>query len=493
MPKHPGLNLRCLFAFICLFLAGLGLPGQSTSGLTYGGFTNDQGVSICTMADGGYAVVGRTRSFGKGSTDVYVLRLDAHGRTLWSQTFGIELQEHGFWVEPTADQGLLVTGYSYLFLGGGGRQDVFVILLDSNGELVWRKAYGGGLLDVGLCGKPIPGGYGILGISRDGDTYGNFIFMKLGPDGTRLWQQLYDYPFVDYGHEFQRMDNGDYLLFGSESGFLFPSELDHNKPHADMMLLRVDSLGNEIWRKLYGGKRHEMGKAIRPAPGGGWYLFGSTQSEGAGSFDMYLVKVNDDGDQLWSRTYGGSNWDYGTSMDVDADGNLYLLGTTTTLGGTDSPDAYLLKTDPSGEPIWSLSIGGDSSDYGQCVRAHPQGGCVITGDTRSIGHGGQDLLLAMVSADGVPVPLLGAEREDFSGIVYPNPVTVTSTLTSVDGEALVGGELRIYDLSGRLLQTKVLTSGESPTIEREGLTGGTYLYEWVRPSKMRLKGKFVAY
>lgn len=493
MPDRPLKTFRfLLFLLGCVGWGGL-LPAQSLEGRTYGGGSNDEGVSICVMPDGGYAVVGRTRSYGKGSTDVYVLRLDMHGRQLWSRTFGIDVQEHGFWVEPTADKGLLVTGYSNVFPGGRGRQDVFVHLLDQYGNVVWEKAYGGGLLDVGLCGKPIPGGYGILGISRDGDTYGNFIFMKLAPDGSEVWRQLYNYPYVDYGHEFQRMDNGDYLLFGSESGFLFPSELDHNKPHADMMLLRVDSLGNTRWRKLYGGKRHELGKAIRPAPGGGWYLFGSTQSEGAGSFDMYLLKIDDEGEVLWSKTYGGPDWDYGTSMDIDAEGNLYLLGTTTTLGGTDSPDAYLLKVQPDGAPIWSLSIGGDSSDYGNGVRAHPQGGCVFTGHTRSRGQGGQDVLMVMVSNDGVPVPLLGDGTSELAGVVYPNPVTGTSTLITRNGEELVAGELRIYDLAGRLIQQTALQAGESPKIERSSLVGGTYLYEWIRPGKMRLTGKFVAY
>jgi hypothetical protein len=493
MPDLLRRTFRCLLVLLCCTIGWAVLPAQPLDGRTFGGVANDEGVSICLMTDGGYAIVGRTRSFGKGSTDVYVLRLDMHGQQLWSRTFGIDVQEHGFWVEPTANGGLLVTGYSYVFPGGGGRQDVYVQLLDQDGALVWEEAYGGGLLDVGLCGKPVPGGFGILGISRDGDTHGNFIFMKLAPDGSQLWRHLYDYPFVDYGHEFQRMDNGDYLLFGSEGGFLFPTELEHRKPHADMMLLRVDSLGNEIWRKLYGGKRHELGKAIRPAPGGGWYLFGSTQSEGAGSFDMYLLKIDDNGEVAWSRTFGGPGWDYGTSMDIDAEGNLYLLGTTTTLGGTGSPDAYLIKVQPDGEPSWSLSIGGDSSDYGNCVRAHPQGGCVLTGHTRSRGAGGQDALLVMVSSEGVAVPLLGDGATELAGVVFPNPVTGTSTLITRNGEALVAGELRIFDLAGRLIQQTPLQAGETPRIERSSLVGGTYIYEWIRPGRMRLTGKFVAY
>lgn len=491
MPKRW--SLRLFLLAVCWACTSLEAVAQPVAGRSYGGGDNDQGNSLCIMPDGGYALVGRTRSFGEGSTDVYVLRMDAHGRLLWSQTFGIDVQEQAFWVEPTADGGLFVTGYSNVFPRGGGRQDVFVHLLGPQGDLIWQKAYGGNLLDVGLCGKPIPGGYGVLGISRDGDTYGNYIFMKLNPDGTRAWTQLYAYPYVDYGHEFQRMANGDYLLFGSESGFLFPTELDHNKPHADMALIRVDSMGQQIWRKLYGGKRHEFGKSIKPAPGGGWYLFGSTQSEGAGSFDMYLLKIDDDGNVAWSRTYGGPDWDYGTSMDVDADGNLYLFGTTTTLGGTGTPDAYLIKTDAFGNELWSLSIGGDSSDYGQFVRAHPAGGCVITGDTRSTGDGGQDVLFATVSDEGVLVPLLGTTVQDFIGLIYPHPVTGTSALISATGEKLVGGELRIYDLSGRLIQRQVLEVGESPTIERSTLVGGTYVYEWVRPGLMRLRGKFVAY
>lgn len=466
---------------------------QIPDGQLYGGKSNDQGVSVCVFPDGGFAIAGRTRSEGKGSTDVYVLRLDPQGQVRWKKTFGTETQDQAFWIEPTPTGGLLVTGYTNLHPLGQGRQDFYILCLDAEGDLLWEKVYGSGLLDVGFCGKPVQGGYATLGISREGDTYGNYYLARLDPNGNRLWYQIYDSPATDYGHELLQTPDGGYLLFGSASGFHFPSELDHTAPHADMLLIRTDSLGHELWRHTYGGKRHELGKAIRPATDGTYYLFGSTQSTGAGSFDLYLLHIDPAGDTLWSRTYGGPDWDYGNSMDTDTSGNLYLLGTTTTLGNTSSPDIYLLKTDPTGTPIWSLTIGGDSSDYGLCVRALPQGGCVLTGDTRSQGQGGQDAFIVYVSSDGLPTPLWVPPTPPATSTVFPNPVTSISHILTAHGKPSLGGTLRIYSSNGALISQQTITPGNLPEINRTTLKAGIYIYEWVQPAQMLLKGRFVVY
>ena len=295
---------------------------------------------------------------------------------------------------------------------------------------------------------------------------------------------------MDYGHEVVPTADGGYLLVGSESGFYYPTSLDHARSHADIILIRTDSVGNELWRQTYGGAKHELGRAMHEAADGGWYLFGSTQSEGAGSFDQFLLKVDANGDSLWSRTYGGAEWDYGNSIDMDAQGNLYLLGTTNSAGYTNSPDIWLRKTDPEGNSIWALTIGGSESDYGYQVRALPEGGCLVVGATRSYGRGGQDIFFLRVTAQGrIDLFLDGDVKND--ALVYPVPVKGESV---VDASPLVGQVAytwRLLDVSGRLLMEEEVDPGSRGMISAADLPEGVYIYEILVNDERRATGRIL--
>jgi len=469
------------------------LHGQFLEGKSIGGGENESLTALCVDGKGGFAVAGLTRSEGAGSNDLYVVKLDANGCRMWSKTFGIDVQEQAFWIESTEDGGFFVTGYCYVHPQGRGRQDFFMLKLNSEGDLEWQRIQGSNLLDVGLCGKPlVDGGYAALGISREGDTRGNFYFTKIDAAGQPLWYRIYDSPWVDYGHEFLKLPDGGFLLFGTESGFLFPSELDHGKPHADLMLIRVDALGNELWRKVFGGKRHDFGRSIAQASDGGFYLFGSTQNHGQGSFDMFLLKVNENGDTLWTKTFGSLGWDYGTSMDVAADGSLYLLGTKGVAGPFKKPDLLLVKADAEGNAIWSLELGGDSADYGGMVRALPGGGCALVGTVRSMGNGGNDGYFLMLTADGLPQTVASVEDSDFQ-VVVPNPVMETSEIRLPAYMGCGSATWEAFDVAGRKILSKQFREGESALIERSGLSPGVYFYRLSDLGKPSLSGKFIVY
>lgn len=469
------------------------LAQAQAPGRAYGGTNNDAAWATCIFpGGGGYAIVGRTRSSGAGSNDMYVLRINEAGRLIWSRTLGAERQDQAQWVEPTGDGGIVVLGYGYTNPGGKGRHDFKLTKLDRQGEIIWEKVYGAIARDVGFCVKPTnDGGYAMLGYTRSFGNKGDFYLVKADAEGNKEWAQSYVSPFVDYGHEVHQTADGGYLLFGSESGFFFPSQIDHHKAHADLLLIKTDANGNEQWRRQFGSQKHELGRALEPAPGGGWYLFGSTQGFGEGSFDMYLVRMDSAGNGMWHKTYGGPDYDYGTSMEVDADGNLYLLGTSNTLGNTGSPDIYLVKADSGGAPIWSITIGEAGAEYGQHVRALPEGGCILTGSTRSYGQGGQDVYFVRVTSDG-QIDLF-ATPETEAIVVYPNPVTAEST---VDPTSFTNGaafEWRMLDGTGRLIRREMIGPGERGTINADDFPAGAYIYE-VRVGTQRLTtGKIIIY
>ena len=373
----------------------------------------------------------------QGSSDIYLLKIHPNGTLLDSRVFGDARQDRGWWVESTASGEILVTGYRYAIPGvSSGRHNIAFYRLDRLLQLEQEFLGQEGQRDMGFCVREAHGsGYVILGYSRSFGNFGDFYFLKLSEAGLVEWKHNYPSPQVDLGHEFRRTNDNGYLLFGSAGGYLYPSEVEHQYPNGEMMLIKTDGIGVEQWRKTYGGPDHEMGRAICPSADGGWYLFGSTMSAGAGSWDMWLLKIDAAGDSLWSRTYGGADFEYGASMDVDTEGNLYLLGTTNSLGTTGTPDMFLTKTDPQGNEIWSLTIGGIGSDYGHCVRALPDGGCVLAGDTRSFGQGGQDAWLVRVTSYGT-IDLFSDDIGQLAeNLIYPNPV---ENVSLVDPRGVIG-------------------------------------------------------
>lgn len=477
--------------FLLLFVVFSSSYGQEGA-KTFGGSQNDQGYSFTILADGNFAIVGRTRSVGAGANDLWVLKVDAiSGKLIWSRTFGTDVLEQGHWIEATSDGGMVVVGFSNGLVPRGGRHDYLMVKLDENGLEEWTKLYGGKLRDIGFCVHEAHGsGYVLTGYSKTDNIRGDIRVYRVDGVGEVIWDSLYRSPFVDYGHQISKTPDGGYLIVGSESGFYYPSSLDHGKDNADVFLIKTDSSGAELWRKTYGGRRHDMGRAMAAVPGGGWYLFGSTQSEGQGSFDQWLIRIDENGDSLWSKTYGGTEWEYGNSVDVDRDGNLYLLGTTNSLGNTDSPDIFLQKTDSQGNVIWALTMGGSESDYGYQVKALPKGGCMVVGSTRSFGNGEQDVYFARVSTNGMIEYFMDSEIVNQS-VVYPNPV---GSHTTVDPTAILGPiafEWRVYDAAGRLVIQENVGSGQTTSISKEKLSSGIYIYEIRAGANMRLSGKLM--
>lgn len=483
--RLPGLFLLLFFGFSFSW----GQDGAKT----FGGSQNDQAYSVAVLADGHYGLAGRTRSTGAGANDAWVLKVNSiTGKLIWSRTFGTDVLEQAHWIEATADGGMVVLGFSNGLLPRQGRHDYLLFKLDADGNEEWMKLHGGRLRDIGFCVHKAHGaGYVLAGYSKTDNIRGDIRVYRVDDAGELVWDSLYQSPFVDYGHQISKTPDGGYLIVGSESGFYYPSSLDHGKDNAEVFLIKTDSSGAELWRKTYGGRKHDMGRALAAAPGGGWYLFGSTQSEGQGSFDQFLIRINEDGDSLWSRTYGGAEWDYGNSIDVDGDGNLYLLGTTNSLGNTGSPDILLQKTDPQGNVIWALTLGGNQSDYGFQVRALPEGGCLLTGSTRSFGFGEQDVYLARVSTDGRIEYFM--DEAIIENIVYPNPVRDHTTIDPTPVLGPIAFEWRVYDAAGRLIVRENVGSGQTTSISNEKLPAGIYLYEIRAGAEMKLSGKLLVH
>jgi len=219
----------------------------------------------------------------------------------------------------------------------------------------------------------------------------DLLVVKTFADGTVAWSRTLGGPGNDQGYAILQTSDGGYVGVGvrdqgASRGF-------------DVELFRLDTVGNVVWERTLGGYGADMGYKIRTTPDGGYIVVGATSSWGNGSADLYLVRTDSAGNVLWERTYGGQGYDEGKDVQITPDGGWLIVGSIAD-SVTGASDVYVVRTDASGDTLWTRRWGGDGHERGECIRPTPDGGWVVGGQTSSYGSGAYDLYVLRVDAQG---------------------------------------------------------------------------------------------
>jgi len=475
-------------------LTSLFVQSQNVPGLLFGGSQNDVGLTLCETKDSGFLLAGKTRSFGEGSNDIYVVRIDSKGSVLWTKTYGWKHQDV-IRSAISVDNGFILVGDVWDY--GYWRLDIYLMKIDSIGNLIWDQYYGTNSHDLGFKVKPNEnGGYYVLGYTRGIEPIGDMYLIKTDNYGNLEWSQNYGSQYDDYSSDFIEKKNGDIMILGTKGGFFNDIHGNFKNHDADIYLISADDNGNELWQKTFGGSEHDFGQALCSTDDGGLYIFGSSQNNSAGSFDMVLIKTDTSYNEVWRKTYGGPDYEYGMSMDRNLEGDLYLFGTTKSFGENGSADYYLVKANKDGNEIWSMTIGGDSTELGHQVIATSDNGCMVLGQTKSFGSGGYDFLLTKVNKDGTIEYFTDgtevAHVEDAH--VYPNPLRV-------NGKIKIGSNLQsdkyrmeIISLSGKVNGSFIISPPDYQ-FSTYKLKPGFYVYRIIseKNAEVIFKGKIIIY
>jgi len=390
-----------LTVLLGLFLASTAIadPGDTLWTRTYGGYDWEEGHSVQQTSDGGYIVAGYTRSFGAGSDDVYLVKTDANGDTLWTRTYGGSSSDLGESVQQTTDGGYIIAGKTHSF--GARWGDVYLVKTDANGDTLWTRTYGGGSEDWGhSVQQTTDGGYIIAGRTSSFGAGGyDFYLVKTEANGNTLWTRTYGGRSCDKAFSVQQTSDGGYIISGDTGSW--------GAGWGDVYLVKTDANGDTLWTRFYGGWDMEHGWSVQQTSDGGYIVAGYTYSFGAGNADVYLVKTDANGNALWTRTYGGGGYDFGRSVQQTTDGGYIIAGYTDSFGAGNYA-VYLVKTDANGDTLWTRTYEGYNHEWGYSVQQTSDGNYIVTGYTRSFGAGEYDVWLLKIAGES-PLPDVSIE------------------------------------------------------------------------------------
>ncbi len=318
-----------------------------------GGNADEFAHAVALADDGGYVIAGETRSFGSGSQDGWLVKLDAHGQEQWSQAYGGAGSDVIYAVQNTTDGGYILAGETHSAEGTTPSQsDFWLLKTDADGTAEWERSFGNSEQSLTLpmeetsdvahaVRQTRDGGYVLAGSSSSSSGTGVWL-LRTGPEGNLLWSRNPGVAAGAVAHDVAETNDGGFAVAGSANSVIRGS---------DAILIKTDSQGDTKWTKSFGGEYNDEARSLIPTRDGGYALGGFSWSYGAGLSDFWLVKVDGEGRREWQRVFGGVARESAHSLVQTGDGGYALAGWSESFSGSDR--FWVVKTGSRGRQQWS--------------------------------------------------------------------------------------------------------------------------------------------
>lgn len=337
---------------------------------TIGGAGIDKVYDYAVTPDNGSLLVGSTTSFDVDEEDVYVVKLDQKGNLVWNKTYGGWESDRGYAITRTRDNYYVITGAAVEKTGIG--DDVLFLRINGDGGVVSEKHYGGNAWDWGSDIVELSDGKILIGGITEQfwtHTYDPYM-VKVEAKGDLIWKRRVP---VDGDFQFGAMletQEGNVLVVGTVTDTL---GLD-----SDIIVLNVDQNGKQVWNRTYGGDGKEFGHDLLDT-GDGYLVLCKGETTAENEFDTSLLKIDYEGDFIWSKSIGYLKDDFCNKIINTGLDEYALIGTTYNTVGNGA-DMLLVKVDSTGNVLLTERYGTSGWDSGRLV--HRQGDkMMIIGET----------------------------------------------------------------------------------------------------------------
>ncbi|WP_239004442.1 aryl-sulfate sulfotransferase [Lacinutrix sp. WUR7] len=366
--------------------------GEIDAITSFGGTKNESAQSVVSTQDGGYAILGHTQSMDfditdkpNESYDYWVLKFDTENQLQWNKTYGGTGDDRGNTIIQTTDGGFAILGQSASVdedvTQNSGAKDYWLTKLDAVGNIIWEKSFGYSGVDVGISLlQTNDNGYfitGILDVSASGGAGntkhagGDYWAIKLDATGNTIWSKYYGGSYTDTPHDAVETNDGYIIVGSSDSDDV---DINNNKGTYDFWVVKIDTTGNIIWEKSFGGSGIDEAWAITNTNDGNYIVVGDTRSNDQdvsnllGAADLWIIKISPDGDLIWEKTMGGSSFDAGRSISKTQDNGFIISGSSRSVDGdlnanNGQNDAWVFKIDNNANVSWQKTIGGTNIDF----------------------------------------------------------------------------------------------------------------------------------
>jgi gliding motility-associated-like protein len=393
--KYPLIRILLLAAAIYVGTTVQAQLPPTQWALHYGGGSVDIPFVIKFTSDGGTIVAGYTDSKDgdvspqptRDYWDLWIVKLDRCGIIQWERSFGGTGYESARDVAQTADGGYIVLGETNSTDGGvvagfGGTKDIWLLKLAASGNLEWQKRYGGSGLDIGNHIEITSDGSYLIAASsssNNGDITGNHgtggytdgVLMKITAAGAVQWSKCFGGSKNEELFDFEII-NGTTFLTGFTNSI--DGDIPPDQKNYDVWLLAIDQNGNKVFSKIYGGSQNDVAYCMTKGADGSLTMAGYTTStdgdvSGAkGSQDYWVLNVDQKGKLNWQKDLGGSDAEYAKTIITDRDSSYIIGGISySDNGDITNPlgegDYWTVKLNPAGNLIWEKNWGGSDNDH----------------------------------------------------------------------------------------------------------------------------------
>jgi len=317
---------------------------------TFGEKGIDAAHDVITDKDGNFVVIGKSNSYGGGDMNLNVLKLSPAGEIIWNKNYGADESEEGNAIVETHDGGYVIVGHSDSYGAGPDIKDIWVLKIDNGGNKVWAKTFG----------------------SRES---------------------------IDEAVDVVKTDEHHFLVVATTTPI--------SGVKSNILLIKIDDKGNKNWEQSYGGEEAEIAAGITKGKHG-YYIAGHTESHGSGKWDVWVAHIDNRGHEKWAKTYGGGDTEMANAIAADSEGNLIIAGYSYTFA-EGSHDAWVLKLDEEGKQLWAKPTGGLSTDEAFNLVVNPDNSIVVAGYTdiykrgeygENVSKEGNNLMIYALSSDG---------------------------------------------------------------------------------------------